>query len=58
MQISRHWRMNQQRYRLVGVRYENGKSDIQARAQLNDEGATGQTAVEVNVKQQPVITAA
>ena len=25
MQISRHWRMNANRYRLVGVRYENGQ---------------------------------
>ncbi|GAB4328236.1 MAG: hypothetical protein Kow00117_14750 [Phototrophicales bacterium] len=31
MQISRHWRMNAQRYRLEGVRYENGETSLQAR---------------------------
>lgn len=31
MQISRHWRMNSQRYRLQGVRYQNGEVSLQAR---------------------------
>ena len=31
MQISRHWRMNSQRYRLQGVRYEDGNVSLQAR---------------------------
>lgn len=31
MQISRHWRMNSQRYRLEGVRYGNGEVSLQAR---------------------------
>ena len=31
MQISRHWRMNANRYRLVGVRYENGDVSVQNR---------------------------
>ncbi|MBL8161841.1 MAG: hypothetical protein JNJ61_07625 [Anaerolineae bacterium] len=31
MQISRHWRMNSQRYRLQGVRYENGAVSLQPR---------------------------
>ncbi|MBC7870938.1 MAG: hypothetical protein H7Y09_08875 [Chitinophagaceae bacterium] len=31
MQISRHWRMNSQRYRLMGIRYENGEVSIQNR---------------------------
>jgi hypothetical protein len=34
MQISRHWRMKAQRYRLEGVRYENGAVNIQARPAL------------------------
>jgi hypothetical protein len=34
MQISRHWRMKAQRYRLEGVRYENGTVNIQARPAL------------------------
>lgn len=33
MQISRHWRLNPQRYRLQGVRYENGAVSLQARPQ-------------------------
>ncbi len=31
MQISRHWRLNSQRYRLEGVRYINGEVRLQAR---------------------------
>ena len=31
MQISRHWRLNSQRYRLQGVRYENGEIRLVAR---------------------------
>lgn len=31
MQISRHWRLNAQRYRLQGVRYENGEVRLNAR---------------------------
>jgi hypothetical protein len=31
MQISRHWRLNAQRYRLQGVRYENGEVSLQER---------------------------
>jgi hypothetical protein len=31
MQISRHWRLNSQRYRLQGVRMINGEVRLQAR---------------------------
>lgn len=31
MQISRHWRLNANRYRLTGVRYENGAVSLQQR---------------------------
>lgn len=31
MQISRHWRLNPQRYRLQGVRYGNGEVSLQSR---------------------------
>jgi hypothetical protein len=31
MQISRHWRLNPQRYRLQGVRYGNGDMSLQTR---------------------------
>lgn len=38
MQISRHWRLNSQRYRLQGVRYEDGKVSLQDRpTQVNLE---------------------
>ncbi len=40
MQISRHWRMNPQRYRLQGVRYANGEVSLQARPQPVNEGAS------------------
>lgn len=31
MQISRHWRLNAQRYRLQGVRYSDGSVSLQDR---------------------------
>jgi hypothetical protein len=31
MQISRHWRMNAQRYRLEGYRYSDGEVSLQER---------------------------
>lgn len=31
MQISRHWRLNALRYRLEGVRYNNGNMSVQER---------------------------
>ncbi|MCB9455109.1 MAG: hypothetical protein H6671_03870 [Anaerolineaceae bacterium] len=43
MQISRHWRLNSQRYRLQGVRYENGEVSLQARpAPLNRDFETAE----------------
>jgi len=38
MQISRHWRLNSQRYRLQGVRYQNGEVSLQARPVLPADG--------------------
>lgn len=37
MQISRHWRMNSQRYRLQGIRYQNGQVSLQPRPLINAE---------------------
>jgi hypothetical protein len=37
MQISRHWRMNSQRYRLAGVRYQNGQIRLQPRPVQPDD---------------------
>lgn len=31
MQISRHWRLNAQRYRLQGVRHQDGSVSLQGR---------------------------
>jgi hypothetical protein len=31
MQISRHWRLNSQRYRLEGYRYSDGTLSLQSR---------------------------
>jgi len=43
MQISRHWRMNANRYRLVGMRYENGQVSAYTRpapvSQLSEPSA-------------------
>jgi hypothetical protein len=55
MQISRHWRMNPQRYRLQGVRYANGEVSLQARPQpANDDSHVdvrdSQTQEKVNLK--------
>ncbi|RMG90142.1 MAG: hypothetical protein D6712_00385 [Chloroflexi bacterium] len=36
MQISRHWRMKALRYRLQGVRYNNGAVSLQARPNNQD----------------------
>lgn len=47
MQISRHWRLNSQRYRLQGVRYENGEVSLQARpAPLNRDIDTAEEVLE------------
>lgn len=48
MQISRHWRLNPQRYRLQGVRYENGEVSLQSRpAPLNTQEQTEQRQLEL-----------
>jgi len=40
MQISRHWRLNSQRYRLQGFRYENGEVSLQARPAPRNQKAS------------------
>lgn len=47
MQISRHWRMNLQRYRLVGVRYENGSVSLQERPTPIDQPKAGADVVQI-----------
>jgi hypothetical protein len=43
MQISRHWRIKPQRYRLEGVRYENGEISLQSRPAPQTEARKSQT---------------
>ena len=40
MQISRHWRLNPQRYRLQGVRYQNGEVSLQSRPLTANDNQT------------------
>ncbi len=47
MQISRHWRLNANRYRLQGVRYETGEVSVQNRPMVT-------STVE---EQQPIVNA-
>lgn len=37
MQISRHWRLNAQRYRLEGFRNTNGQVSLQPRPSINTD---------------------
>jgi hypothetical protein len=54
MQISRHWRLNSKRYRLEGVRYENGDVSLQQRPTVistdNTETQMAEVVVENNDK--------
>ncbi|MDX2078659.1 MAG: hypothetical protein SFZ02_19665 [bacterium] len=50
MQISRHWRMNAQRYRLEGIRGETGEVSLQARLTNTDT-----QELEAVTLQQPVV---
>jgi hypothetical protein len=49
MQISRHWRMNSQRYRLAGVRYQNGQIRLQPRP-VQPEDAQRETIPALHVE--------
>ena len=55
MQISRHWRLNSQRYRLEGVRYVNGEVRLQARPLPCAEPHQNEQAKPVQVPA-PVVT--
>lgn len=60
MQISRHWRMNAQRYRLEGVRYEDGHCDLEARPAVNpaELEQTGTLLENTTRESQPEVEAA
>lgn len=57
MQISRHWRLNAQRYRLEGVRYENGEVSLQVRPAAPNQTVEAQE-MEVMVDETVVIAKA
>ncbi|MEO8393608.1 MAG: hypothetical protein ABI700_11520 [Chloroflexota bacterium] len=57
MQISRHWRLNSQRYRLQGVRYENGEVRLQARVIPCVEVEQPQTALVRPVQEREPVNA-
>ncbi|MDL1902159.1 hypothetical protein FBR02_15490 [Anaerolineae bacterium CFX9] len=46
MQISRHWRMNAQRYRLEGLRFEDGEVRFQPRLEWVEEDETPEAEAE------------
>ncbi len=52
MQISRHWRLNSQRYRLQGIRYQTGEVSLQPRpAPLqNEDKSDSREAVKVKAE--------
>lgn len=58
MQISRHWRMNPQRYRLEGVRYENGEMSLQDRPVLAENAEQANVVTEQQEQPQAAVTAA
>lgn len=58
MQISRHWRMNAQRYRLEGLRFEDGEVRFQPRLELIEDVETSQPDTEQVVYKQPVTATA
>ena len=59
MQISRHWRMNAQRYRLEGVRYDTGDVSLQPRPVAVEEKSEATHKVVADAREQlkPAVTA-
>jgi hypothetical protein len=43
MQISRHWRLNPQRYRLEGYRHADGRLSLQVRPAINNRNEQDNT---------------
>lgn len=57
MQISRHWRLNAQRYRLEGFRNPNGELSLQPRWDLvNPEGSRIIKVTSIVEGNEPAIT--
>ncbi len=49
MQISRHWRLNAQRYRLEGFRNPNGQVSLQPRPAIQTNGVQVDEINEENI---------
>ena len=56
MQITRHWRMNNIRYRMEGVRYSNGEVSLQDRPK-NHKSSNGRAMQGDIVRTKEVYTA-
>lgn len=54
MQISRHWRMNAQRYRLEGIRYQTGDVSLQSRPTIADYTKAEQEPVAPKTRKETV----
>lgn len=57
MQISRHWRMNANRYRLEGFALSTGEKTLQPRQTIKTE-QTAKSTVETKSQEQRALTAA
>jgi hypothetical protein len=58
MQISRHWRMNANRYRLEGFALSNGEKSLQPRQTVKTQQAVKAAATETKTQEQRALTAA
>lgn len=58
MQISRHWRMNANRYRLEGFALSNGEKSLQPRQTAKTEPVVRKAAAETKTQEQRALTAA
>lgn len=58
MQISRHWRMNANRYRLEGYALANGEKSLQPRQTVKAEPVAQKVSANVKTQEQRALTAA
>lgn len=58
MQISRHWRMNANRYRLEGFALSSGQKALQPRPSVKSEATKPVTTEARKTDEQPVVVAA
>ena len=58
MQISRHWRMNANRYRLEGFALSNGEKSLQPRQTVKTNHTAPKSVSETKTQEQRALTAA